>query len=122
MSLQVALSIQQPWAWAILKAGKDIENREWFSHYRGRFLIHAGKRYDKEGHCWIEEQFQIKIPPNLPVGGIVGSVRLVDIVDMRKHQCKSKWFFGRFGFVLSEPQEMNFIPYRGKLGFFQVAI
>lgn len=26
---QVALSIRQPWAWAILHAGKDIENRDW---------------------------------------------------------------------------------------------
>ena len=24
-----ALSIRQPWAWAILHAGKDIENRDW---------------------------------------------------------------------------------------------
>lgn len=25
----LALSIRQPWAWAILCAGKDIENRSW---------------------------------------------------------------------------------------------
>ena len=24
-----ALSIRQPWAWLILHAGKDIENRDW---------------------------------------------------------------------------------------------
>jgi hypothetical protein len=38
-----ALSIRQPWAWLILNAGKDIENRDWPTHFRGRFLIHASK-------------------------------------------------------------------------------
>lgn len=36
-----ALSIRQPWAWLILWAGKDIENRSRRFHFRGRFLIHA---------------------------------------------------------------------------------
>lgn len=38
-----ALSIRQPWAWAILKAGKDIENRDWPTSLRGRFAIHTAK-------------------------------------------------------------------------------
>jgi hypothetical protein len=38
-----ALSIRQPWAWLILHAGKDIENRDWPTRFRGRFLIHAAK-------------------------------------------------------------------------------
>jgi hypothetical protein len=36
-----ALSLRQPWAWAILHAGKRVENRVWNTHYRGAFLIHA---------------------------------------------------------------------------------
>ena len=24
-----ALSINQPWAWAIIQCGKDVENRKW---------------------------------------------------------------------------------------------
>ena len=39
-----ALSIRQPWAWAILHAGKRVENRDWQGcHYRGPLLIHASK-------------------------------------------------------------------------------
>lgn len=39
-----ALSIRQPWAWAILHAGKGIENRDWTGcSYRGPLLLHAGK-------------------------------------------------------------------------------
>ena len=36
-----ALSIQQPWAWLIVNDHKDIENRDWRTHYRGPVLIHA---------------------------------------------------------------------------------
>ena len=39
----LALSIRQPWASLILKAGKDIENRDWPTKFRGRILIHAAK-------------------------------------------------------------------------------
>jgi hypothetical protein len=36
-----ALSIKQPWVWAILNVGKDIENRTWMlSQNRGR---HEGR-------------------------------------------------------------------------------
>jgi len=38
-----ALTIRQPWAWAIFHAGKDIENRDWPTRLRGRIAIHAAK-------------------------------------------------------------------------------
>ena len=38
-----ALSIRQPWTWAILHAGKTIENRSWATDYRGPLLLHAAK-------------------------------------------------------------------------------
>jgi hypothetical protein len=36
-----ALTVKQPWAWAILHAGKDIENRGWRTHYKGPLVIHS---------------------------------------------------------------------------------
>jgi hypothetical protein len=39
-----ALTVQQPWAWAIIHGGKDVENRGRNCHFRGRFynlLLHA---------------------------------------------------------------------------------
>lgn len=38
------LSIKQPWASLIATGVKDIENRTWQTHYRGRILIHATKK------------------------------------------------------------------------------
>lgn len=38
------LSVQQPYAWAIVNGWKPIENRRWRTGYTGHLLIHAGKR------------------------------------------------------------------------------
>ena len=35
------LSLRQPWAWAVVHAGKSVENRRWNTNFRGEFLIHA---------------------------------------------------------------------------------
>lgn len=123
-----ALSIRQPWAWMILNAGKDIENRDWPTSVRGRILIHASKRmtedeYYKAAETAIEARSGRGYPPctlpprtQLERGGIVGSVELVDCVG----QWPSPWFFGDFGFVLRDPKPLPFVPFKGKLGFFDV--
>lgn len=36
------LTIRQPWAWAIARGHKDIENRRWTTRHRGPLAIHAG--------------------------------------------------------------------------------
>jgi hypothetical protein len=38
-----ALSIRQPWAWLIVNGQKDIENRCWKTHFRGKIYVHAAK-------------------------------------------------------------------------------
>jgi hypothetical protein len=42
----MALTIRQPWAWAIAVAGKDVENRTWHTGYRGPLAIHAALAED----------------------------------------------------------------------------
>lgn len=70
---QRALSIRQPWAWAILLGSKDVENRSWKTSYRGRFWVHAAKLPDKTAHLRPEGA-------ELVFGAIIGSVRLRDCV------------------------------------------
>ena len=110
-----ALSVQQPWTWAILN-GKPIENRDWYTPFRGTVLLHAGKIYDYSAIKFIENLLERKIPDNLQRGGIIGQVEIVDCV---KHH-ESPWFCGKFGFVLKNALELPFLPCRGKLGFFEV--
>jgi len=108
-----ALSIRQPWAWLILHAGKDIENRGWPTSFRGRFLIHASK-----GMTRAEYELAIKLPyfSELERGGIVGEAEIVDCVT----DSDSLWFSGIFGFVLRNAKPLPFRPLRGMLGFFEV--
>lgn len=112
------LSVIQPWAWAIIHAGKTVENRTWECAYRGELAIHASKEYDLQGREWIEQEFRIAVPgpSDCPRGGVIGMVQMVDCVT--RHS--SPWFFGPFGFVLAEPQSIRPIPTRGQLGIFEV--
>jgi len=81
-SEQRALSIRQPWAYAILHLGKDVEDRPRRTHYRGRILIQAALRVERE------EALKLKLDPDeLPTGAIVGSVEIVDCI----RNSKSKW-------------------------------
>jgi hypothetical protein len=113
-----ALSIQQPWAWAILHAGKDIENRTWPTSIRGSVLIHAGLKIDFPAFDWIEKRFGIRIPRLLRTGGIVGCVDIVNCVM----SSNSKWFTGKYGFVLQNPIETSFVHLSGKLKFFETNV
>lgn len=132
-----ALSIRQPWASLILKAGKDIENRCWPTKVRGRILVHAAKGMTRTEH---EDAIDfavdaIKADPknagasrivtlrelglafeDLERGGIVGSVEIVDCV----RASASPWFMGDCGFVLRDPKPLPFMPWKGQLGFFDV--
>jgi hypothetical protein len=113
----LALSIRQPWAWLIVNAGKDIENRTWPTRFRGPVLIHASKAWrwqEKEDRDRVIFSFGIAIPETLPLGGIVGEARIVDCVE----DYSSRWFNGPFGFVLTDVKPVDFVPCRGALGFF----
>jgi len=44
-----ALSVRAPWWWYIVRGYKDIENRDWYSGYRGEAGIHASKWWNTRG-------------------------------------------------------------------------
>ena len=116
-----ALSIRQPWAWLIVNGHKDIENRQWRTHYRGKILVHAAKGMTREEHgvaSRMASELGVEIPDyeDLERGGIVGEVEIVDCVDVDP----SPWFIGTWGFLLKEPKPLPFAPCKGRLGFFKV--
>ena len=51
-----ALSIKQPWAWAIACGHKTIETRTWSTTYRGPLLIAASKTPDRAMMDWLTGQ------------------------------------------------------------------
>lgn len=119
----VALSINQPWSWLIVRRYKPIENRNWRTNYRGAIAIHAGKKLDTAAWNDVVSGFH-------PVtgalqrfdfdeaaarsGGIVGLADIVDCVE----ESDSDWFVGRYGFVLANQRAVDFIPCKGALGLF----
>ena len=131
-----ALSIRQPWAWAIIRPDvtdvvaraelymtgkiKDIENRSWPTNRTGRVFVHAGKAWGRDEREDLE--LCRDLYPDLPwpekyeLGGIVGSVMVRNCV----FESPSRWFSGPYGFVLSKAVPTPFIPLRGMLNFFPV--
>lgn len=45
-----ALTVKNPWAWAIVHGYKDVENRFQQTHHRGRLAIHTAKTADPAGY------------------------------------------------------------------------
>jgi hypothetical protein len=104
-----ALSIKQPYPHHIFHDGKDVENRDWPTKGRGWFIIHAGV---SKSELDMEDERDAA----LPRGGVVGVARIVDCVT----EMDSRWFFGRYGFVLRDAIPLPLIPCRGQLGFFSL--
>ena len=113
-----ALSIRQPWAWAILYAGKTIENRPRRTHLRETIAIHASLQPDRAWHLAYPPRAPfVPAPEDCAFGAIIGFADLVDCVEHHP----SKWFQGPFGYVLANPRPLKTpIPCKGALGFWKV--
>lgn len=102
-----ALTIQQPWAYAILRLGKDIENRAWRTNHRGLLLIHAGRTVDTDAAVELDIDTD-----RLPRAAIVGAVTLRDISRDRD----SSWALpGHWHWQLCDPVSIDPVPCRGSL-------
>lgn len=54
------ISVRQPFAWAILKGKKRVENRSRLTNHRGPVLLHAGKILQKlKGDLPMERHFPL---------------------------------------------------------------
>lgn len=118
-----AISIMQPWAYAILHLGKDIENRTWFTHYRGPLLVHAGKRIDTSA-VELLKAHGFELPKRFDRGGIVGEVEIVDCMEEADYLPRygaNFWSAGPYCWLLRNPKPAkSFQPCRGQLGIFNV--
>ena len=136
-----ALSIRQPWVWAILHAGKRIENRKRRTHYRGTILLHASQGMTVDDCCqaWdyirsatdspfsryrdiVRLQSGIAAVQRFPRGAIVGVAALVDCIDSQPIDTEqAQWWTGPIGWVLSDVIAFERpIPCKGVLGLWNV--
>ena len=105
-----ALTVRQPWASAIIWAGKDVENRSRPSSCRGRLWIHAGLR--------LEAADVLPAGTPVPRGAIIGYVTLTGCVQ----GSASPWAIpGYWHWQLADPVALaEPIPARGALGLWQL--
>ena len=145
-----AISIRQPWVWAILFAGKTVENRSWTPHgpnmRQARVVLgetialHASKGMTRAEYFDFVETYQAietghrdLADPSNPRFGKQTRVEIPKMDDLARggivgtarfttivDESDSPWFFGPFGLVLADAKPCSLIPFTGSLGFFDV--
>jgi len=117
-----ALTIRQPWAWAVIYGGKDVENRRRRTSYRGPLLIHAGMDADPDPGAssrllWTMADPEAFGQPRAAWRAreaIIGVVHLADVLT----DSPSPWAaVGSYHWVFEFPAAVDpFIPCRGRPG------
>jgi hypothetical protein len=136
-----ALSLWQPWAFAVTHLGKRIENRTAWKgcNVRGPFLIHASKgsgtQEDFNGALETITRIVGDDHPSwgpgiyLPRGGIVGAAIVDGVIAneadfaayaANRAEVQRAWWFGGFALVLRDVIPLPFRPWKGKQGWFDV--
>jgi hypothetical protein len=112
----LALTVNQPYAWAIAHAGKDVENRTWKpppAVIGTRIAIHASRQIDGDAYHGLRcDSFDV--PHDLPLGAVVATARVAgwilsfgqDFTDLSDLSFGpafvSSWFTGPIGWVLRD--------------------
>lgn len=119
------LSVSQPFASLIVSGKKTIELRKWNTNFRGEFFVHAPTKIKKD------DCKRLKIKEKLVTGAIIGKATLYDVKeyntiteikkDSKRHFAQPSFEHGRYGFLLKNAKQFRIpIPYKGRLGFFDV--
>ena len=112
-----ALSIRQPWAWAILHGAKRVENRTWRTNYRGQILIHAGAKRCAAGLVLPDGT---PVPDPLDYGALLGVATIVDCVPLAEAPA-GPFTEGPFCWLLDDVKPFaQPIPFSGQLQLFEV--
>lgn len=128
------MTVRQPWAWAIIHGGKDVENRvrNIAGDYRGPVAIHAGLRFDDDGPYTPEVSRALTEQgmwsTELTRGAIIGVVDLVgvhfgpfaetwDVEAERNARCTPWADADRWHLELAHPRPLRTpVPFKGSLG------
>jgi len=123
----LALTIKQPWVWAILSSDKRVENRSWaprsLGHLPATVAIHAGASYDKYGAdlirellWWCEVPDEAELRRSGQMGAVVGCADVVSTTT----ESSSPWFSGPIGWELDNVRRCTPLPMRGQLGLWRL--
>ncbi len=130
------LTVRQPWAWAIVHGGKDVENRvRSLGPYRGTVAIHVSQTPVRAGDdaWWVAHEAGMDTArdagDDLHLGHVIGVVDLVDVhPDCTEHieayghtpTCSPWAMAGHHHLTLANPLPLpEPIPARGRLGLWR---
>lgn len=133
----LALSVRQPWAWAIIHAGKHLENRSpaALKHMlgrqrRGRIVIHAAKgmtrdEFESGRDCIAravafhgKPRVECPRPDELVRGALIGTVEVLGTLG--PDGSTSPWWAGGHALRLAAPEALDEPwPLTGALGYFE---
>ncbi len=144
------LSLSRPWPWAILKAGKRIENRKrkdgrmpHIVRHRGPLLLHAAQSWDKTALDWmfargligrVDYGYLESQPDRQPAGVIFARCRgvgtITPTVDGRpsaaplaermRDPFNLRWWMGGYALIFDAVELTPLVPCRGHLGLWNV--
>jgi len=121
-----ALSVRQPWAWAIIEGHKRIVNRTWYpGDLSGDFAIHAPSVFEAETYTTLTLTFpeiDWPKPARFKYGGIIGLVSYGGSIHGGQSATADPWFTGPYGWMLSNPRRLPFIECKGALGLWDIDI
>lgn len=136
----LALTVWQPWAWALAAGHKPIENRGWAppkATIGKPIAIHAAKRYDMEAALHIKRTHGLIVPPEVTFSAIIAVGILDRLVHMSDVSAWARevgrigaapydedndsydpmwdnpWFSGEVGWVFRDVVQIEPVPCRG---------
>lgn len=130
------LTIRQPWAHLIIhgvyglddvQVYKPVENRNWWTNFRGRFGVHASKTFSPKELRDALEFLQERgiadcLPGHMQYGCVIGTVNLfncVAVANVGARKFVDPFLVGPYGFLLRDPQPITPVPAWGALGFWE---
>jgi hypothetical protein len=121
-----ALTVRQPWAWAIASGAKLVENRVQRWSYRGPLAIHAGLATDPFGIRWMQAHVpDLERPTLYDRGYVLAVVDLVGCHWSRPGCCDTVWAEQAAGvahLVLENPRRLLYpVAAVGRLGLWSVS-
>jgi tetratricopeptide (TPR) repeat protein len=114
--------VQQPWASAICAGEKTVENRSRSSTHRGLIAIHAGAKKQRLAEFADEGRLKKRDLGLFPLGAILGTVELVDVVAMNESLEGNPWAVGPQCWVFRNARTFRApIPCPGKLNLYSLS-
>jgi hypothetical protein len=114
-----ALSVCQPWAWAIVQGIKKVENRSRPTQHRGPLVIHASRSRRYLGGHYADLLPGLPPEAELDFGVLVGVVEVVDCVPLAEVE-GDPFAVGPWCWLLARARRIRPVPFKGQVSLFNI--